>query len=359
MQYRSFSMADGLGERQPTTMQPGDRVMLRAPHGSTSCWHAPSVATTRAAAVVWVAVILLLLNMQATAASGLWISPEELPDPSGSVWDRMKATADGPLGTAKIASFNSNHDVKTLAVALVYARTGVASYRQKAADAIKSAIGTEDGGEAVMLGRNLVSYVIAADLIDLAAGFPTQDEEFRAWLAAVRHESFKDGTLITNDEKRANNHGRVAGASRVAIAVYLDDVVDLPRTAQVFKGWLGDRSSYSAFKYGGDLSWQEDPINPVGIDPFLAVKQGYAIDGALPEEMRRGCSFRFPPVSPNTRGERSKAPWSRRRSSPVRATTSGTGRSRRSCGPFSSSTTSTGNTGDGGLRATTAGSHGW
>jgi len=36
-------------------------------------------------------------------------------------------------------------------------------------------------------------------------------------------------------------------------------------------------------------------IRPGGTSPRGAVKSGYAIDGAMPEEMRRGCTFCFPP----------------------------------------------------------------
>ena len=100
---------------------------------------------------------------------GIWISRAEvsrLPI-GGPAWERPKAAADGPLGEADIADQDSNHDVRTLAIALVYARTGEERYRAKAADAISSAIGTEDGGRTLALGRNLFSYVIAADLIDM------------------------------------------------------------------------------------------------------------------------------------------------------------------------------------------------
>jgi len=43
---------------------------------------------------------------------------------SGPSWEQLKHTADGDLGQANIADQNSDHDVKTLAVALLYARTG-------------------------------------------------------------------------------------------------------------------------------------------------------------------------------------------------------------------------------------------
>ena len=117
----------------------------------------------------------------------MWIAPAELArlPMQGAAWNRLKAAADGDLGTAQIADQISTHDTTTLAVALVYARTGTSSYRQKAAEAIASAIGTEQGGRTLALARNLPSYVIAADLIDLRSANAALDARFRAWLRAV------------------------------------------------------------------------------------------------------------------------------------------------------------------------------
>ena len=236
----------------------------------------------------------------------------------GAAWERVKAAADGPLGEADIADQNSDHDVLTLAVALVYARTGNESYRRKAAEAIESAVGTEQGGSTLALGRNLLSYIIAADLIDLRSYDPAADTSFRKWLAAVRHEplgseAVHDQTLIGTAERAINNWGGMTAASRVAIAAYLGDERDLGRAAKIMKGWLGDRSAYpgipgplfgpndvgKGFRAGGyndDLSWQADPARPRGVNPEGATKRGHSIDGALPDDMRRGGSFRWPPT---------------------------------------------------------------
>ena len=86
-----------------------------------------------------------------------------------------------------------------------------------------------------------------------------------------------------------------AGASRVAIALYLGDKAELARAATVFHGWLGDRSAYAGFKFG-DLSWQCDAAKPVAVNPAGCTNSGHAIDGALPDEMRRGGTFAWPPA---------------------------------------------------------------
>jgi hypothetical protein len=250
---------------------------------------------------------------------GIWISRAELMrlPVSGAAWDRLKAAADGPMEPRDIADQDSNHDVKTLAVALVAARTGDPRYRAKAAAAITGAIGTEEGGRTLALGRNLLSYVIAADLIDLETYDPAADREFRAWLRRVLDEplgseSVEDQTLIGTHERSPSNWGGMAGASRAAVAAYLGDEGELARVAKVMKGWLGDRTSYPgtpgplfgpddvgrSFRFGGsedDLSWQADPSRPRGVDPKGAEKEGHSIDGALPDDMRRGGEFTWPP----------------------------------------------------------------
>lgn len=247
-------------------------------------------------------VLLALLPATPAQAAGpsLWLTPAEIAvlPMSGAAWGRVKAAADGALGSPAIADQNSKHDVLTLAVALVYARTGIGAYRAKAANAILSAIGTEAGGRTLALGRNLVSYVIAADLINLKAYNPTGDQRFRAWLSAVRTETLDGQTLISTQERRPNNWGTHAGASRVAVDRYLGDAVDLARSAAVFRGWLGERSAYAGFKYG-DLSWQADPSKPVGVNPAGATKQGHPIGGVLPDDQRRAGSFSWPPPKEN------------------------------------------------------------
>jgi alginate lyase len=246
------------------------------------------------------ALSLLIPVPTQAAASSLWLSPAELAvlPMSGAAWGRVKAAADGALGSPNIADQDSKHDVKTLAVALVYARTGNASYRAKAAQAILSAIGTEAGGRTLALGRNLVSYVIAADLIQLRAYRPADDARFRAWLARVRTETLDGQTLISTHERRPNNWGTHAGASRVAADIYLGDAADLARAAAVFRGWLGERAVYAGFRYG-DLSWQCSSSAPVGINPAGCLKSGHPVGGVLPDDQRRGGSFAWPPPCEN------------------------------------------------------------
>ena len=131
---------------------------------------------------------------------------------------------------------------------------------------------------------------------------PAREMQFRAWLDGVRREHLDGRTLISTHEDRPNNWGAHAGAARIAAALYLGDRADLDRAAQVFKGWLGDRSAYAEFKYDKDDSWQADPANPVGINPPGAEREGHRIDGVIPDDMQRGGKFRWPP-------KRTNYPW--------------------------------------------------
>ena len=155
-----------------------------------------------------------------------------------------------------------------------------------------SAIDTELGGDSLALSRELGAYVISAELVGLP---PEDDLVFRAWLRRTLTQNLQGRTLRSTHEDRPNNWGTHAGASRAAVAIYLNDAVELDRVATVFRGWLGDRSSYAGFTYG-ELSWQDNPVTPVGVNPVGAVKDGVSIDGALPDDMRRGGVFQDPPL---------------------------------------------------------------
>ncbi len=231
----------------------------------------------------------------APSSSSLWLSPGEIAalPTSGAAWTSVQNTANGSWGSPDLANLNSLHDTNTLAGALVYARIGGESLRQKVADAIVSAVGTESGSRSLETSRNIVSYVIAADLIDFRSFDPVREAQWRTWLAALRSKTLDGKTIISTQETRPNNWGTMAGAARVAIDRYIGDNADLARAATVFHGWLGDRSSYSGFDYG-ELSWQCNPTIPVGINPVDCTKDGHNTDGVLPDDQRRTGGFAWP-----------------------------------------------------------------
>lgn len=241
--------------------------------------------------------LLLVLAGVSRAGVGIWISPEELNalPKSGPAWEHLLAEAREPLDAPDLADQDSQVDVHVLAKALVFARTGDATFRKDVLAAIdRVAHGrTEAGGRTLALCRGLISYVLAADLVGLP---PELDADFRLFLSEVRGETLDGKTLISTHESRPNNWGTHCGASRAALDRYLGDEADLRRTAMVLKGWLGDRSAYAGFTFGQDLGWQANPSLPVGVNPRGAVLRGHSVDGVLPDDQRRAGNFSWPPT---------------------------------------------------------------
>jgi hypothetical protein len=241
-------------------------------------------------------------NAAAQLSSGIWIDRNELRSlpMSGTAWTGLKAAADRSCGTPDLENQEDPANVCVMAKALVYARTGTTSYADAVVTALRAVVNSGTyGGRALALGRELVAYVIAADLIQLRTYDPALDTSFRSKIRSLSTAPTTEaGTIIQCHENRPNNWGTHCGASRAAVAAYLGDTTQLARIAQVFKGWLGDRASYAGFKYG-DLSWQYNSAAPVGINPVGATRSGHDIDGVLPDDERRAGGFTWPPPQEN------------------------------------------------------------
>jgi len=242
---------------------------------------------------------------------GIWLSNEEIAKlpTSGKAWEYLKETADSNWGTADISDQDNKHAVMTLAGALVYARTGEAAYREKVHEAIMAAIGTEDGGRTLALGRSLAAYVIAADLISLGTYYPADDQKFRQWLSGVRTDNIGGQgrwyALTQTHENTANNWGTFAGASRIAASLYLGDTEDVARAALVFQAWLGDRDKYPPNapgkngyfeKTADETTWPCSWTNWLAVNPSCS-RDGIDLDGALIEDISRGGELAMPPDS--------------------------------------------------------------
>ena len=151
---------------------------------------------------------------------------------------------------------------------------------------LKAAVGTEYPGDALGVARGVAPLVLAADLVGW------RDPAWMTWLRNLRTWSNPDRgfTLISIHDQRPNNWGTHAGAGRMAAALYLGDMTDFAKAARVFEGWVGNRAAYAGFKYGEDLSWQANPLSPVGINPMGSTLSGLNVDGIIPDDMRRGGS---------------------------------------------------------------------
>jgi hypothetical protein len=248
-------------------------------------------------------------------SKGILLTREEIKQlpMNGKAWESMKAAANAPFDPLDLSEQDSPANVRVLAAAFVWARLSQSTaddqkaaitYRTKVIDAVSKIPGTEsdtvgDAGRTLALGRELGAYVVAIDLVrwDTQA----QEDVFKAYLVKVRTLSLENKTLITTQDHRPNNWGNGHAAwSRAVLDVYLGDAVDLARVAKVFRGWLGDRTSY-VFAAGdwGDLSWHADPTKPVGINPKGSLRDGHSIDGVLPDDQRRAGSFKWPPPKEN------------------------------------------------------------
>jgi hypothetical protein len=130
---------------------------------------------------------------------------------------------------------------------------------------------------------------MAADL----TGYRTA--EFEEWLRNLAESwEAEDGrTLIETFRTRANNWGSMAFGSLCAIYRYLGD---RERLAGVRSYWVDAVNGYARdLKYGDDMTWHIDASRPRLINPPGSSIGGAGVSGIIPDDMRRGGSFKSPP----------------------------------------------------------------
>lgn len=294
------------------------------------------LATPNSAGGTSAAVLLLALGLarptdeyaKAPAPKAwIWIRPAQVRSlpMSGPEWDARGAPWFQSRGVYTYAQFDTSRpllgniddatDVYVLAKALVWLRLVQEAtppedperYRAEVQEACLAVRGTENLGpnrSTLALGRNLLGFILAANLIDWddsVAG--RRESDFCSWVDRVRYQTLSDGgsvlrNLIQAHESRPNNWGLMCGASRLAAAIYLGEPAEEARCWNVFRRWLGDESSPFTFRLDdwGGLSWQGDRTNPVGINSWNAKKEDCipilrSIGGVMPEEMRRAGIF--------------------------------------------------------------------
>lgn len=245
-----------------------------------------------------------------TTSGGMWIPPSDLMSLpiSGTAWDRIKNAAYGSWGTADLKNQDNKHAIYTLAGALVYARNGDTALRIKVKSAILAAKRSLDESSewqttngVLAAGRQIGTYVIAADLIKLRNYDLTADTEFRAWLVLIRttdigtHGRWKN--LQYTCENAAGNWNTFACASRIAASIYVGDTADVKRSSLIIRALLGERSVYPADAPGVDgyfehtagylASWSCKDSTWMGVNPNCS-KSGVNISGVLVEDASRG-----------------------------------------------------------------------
>ncbi|HET6582408.1 MAG TPA: alginate lyase family protein [Nannocystaceae bacterium] len=230
-------------------------------------------------------------------ADGIWISTDEIAalPTEGEAWESLLEHAMASPGIPNLSDQDQDDNIEVLARAFVCVRLADDAMCETVRTAVVAAMGSEDGGRTLALGRELFAYIVAAELVGLSEA---DDAAFREWLAGVVVEELDGRTLVSTHEDRPNNWGTHAGASRLAAAIYLDDQAAIDRCADEFHGWLGARDVYAEFEYG-ELDWQADASAPVGINPVGAMRDGHSIDGVIPDDQRRAGGFTWPPPQEN------------------------------------------------------------
>ncbi|MGE5550469.1 MAG: hypothetical protein ACM3ZC_08045 [Bacteroidota bacterium] len=256
-------------------------------------------------------------------AGGIWISPAELASRpmSGPTWETIKKIADmANFGMAQVANQDSKHDLNTYACALAAVRTGDKVYRDRAIAACMSAIDTDEKPDkdcgctpskarSLAVGRNLLCYIVAADLLGLRAdGNPNSDgSRFQAWIEKLRFKANCPNNppcdesnwknISQSHDGSGSNASAQEGACRIAAALYLGDKVELERAWDTYRRYSGDTSvgpKDMVFNANG-LTWSHDPAHPVAVNPKGTTKDGHRIDGAIINDQGRGGAFTWPP----------------------------------------------------------------
>jgi len=222
---------------------------------------------------------------------------------SGTAWVNMREAAQHP-GTPNLCSLDNDHHLRTLAAAIVYARTGASAYGTKARAGVMAAIKTQRVGcsdATLALGRQLAAYVMAADFAGLSG---TNDAIFRSWLSRIRTKVIGGHSIWYSLERTQhespNNWGAYAGASRIAAGLYLGDTSDVSQASRIVRGFLGDRSMYAfrANLTSAAVSWTCSGSGTIytPVDP-TCTKGTINVDGAVVADISRGGSLRWPPGS--------------------------------------------------------------
>lgn len=236
--------------------------------------------------------ILLVAAAPCPAQTGIWTSAAELAKlpTSGPAWETVLLGASQDCSNPAVANQDDDTNTFILAAAIVFARTGDVSYKNKVITACeKLAARGNPGGLTLAWGREVGAYALAAELV----GYRTT--AFETWLRHMA-EVYKDDegrTLQKTFKRRANNWGSHAFGALCAIYAYLRDKTALTAIREYWmKGVTGPNPGY---KFGDELSWHVDEDNLRLFNPKGAIKKNMNIDGVIPDDMRRGGALQNPP----------------------------------------------------------------
>jgi hypothetical protein len=112
----------------------------------------------------------MILPLSVYGQLGIWTSAEELAEKpmSGLPWDELLSAADAVNPNyATVSDQNSNNNVGILAAAIVYARTGEESYRNKVIAACDKLVSEGHPSDRTLAwARETGAHALAADLVE-------------------------------------------------------------------------------------------------------------------------------------------------------------------------------------------------
>lgn len=223
---------------------------------------------------------------------------------SGPGWDYMKQVVDQPWETPRLGNGRVRVHTRVLGAALIYARTGDVTYRDKVINALKQIPGSytasseSDGGSSLLdTARTTYAYVMAADLIGFSQSTVCNNgQTWRQFLEEVRTKEITGNTrwktLEFTSQDSASNWGTYALSSHLAVSIALNDTAAISRNTEIFKRYLGDTTSTappfnpsSSYKYNDNgATWDMTPTLQRGINPDVA---GDRRSGSLVEDLMR------------------------------------------------------------------------
>jgi hypothetical protein len=195
-----------------------------------------------------------------------------------------------------------------LAGALVCARAG--QYCDKTRLALLSAIGTENDARWLAVGRNMLSYTIAADVMRNSGNLTGTDlNTVSTWLASFLTRTLKDNNSSNQETltpfESGSNASAQEGAVYAAMAAYTNNSVKLEYVWNRFRLFSCDRAGNPeqtinlSTGFGGGWSHTTVYSQACAVNPIGTTKDGHRIDGAVINDIVRGGSFKWPPSYTN------------------------------------------------------------
>lgn len=291
--------------------RPGARVARRAaaaaPAGSTALESSGIPAPSSSAPPSGTAPEVAPVAASPAGTRGILLSQEELMalPTSGPGWDALVARVQRPYGGAYVLGVRDDSNKDVLAHALVGARLDLDDLKSFVRDRIAAMIAAPRNASDVLATlRNLQAYVISADLIDLASFDPALDSRFRTWLAGEIRAEYSGGggggSVVSTHDRKPNNFGTHAGATRLVAALYLGDTEEYRRARDVWYGWAtGDPAHASDARSWSGTDWQCGDGRMYGINPAGCTRDGVDLDGVIPEDQRRCGGLSITPCATN------------------------------------------------------------